>query len=234
MISVINDSIANINEVTFSVTNSVTDAFSQSIFDTIDTLNNHSDITASALEDLENIIILDSKDSDIADKFSATEDKFHKHAQDAYGFVSKKDNAIVIVEENHRRKDASLEGSIEHQGADTTAHEIGHLIDDELSSTDEFKQAYFADLKAIETMLEDENAQINGHNLREMIFYLRHYVDGVNFEDGISEEDITRTGLRENFAECFSTIVDEHPSEINEIYSTLFKNTMAKTQALIV
>ena len=67
-----------------------------------------------------------------------------------------------------------------------------------------------------------------------MLYYLRHYVDGVNFEDGISEEDITRTGLRENFAECFSTIVDEHPSEINSIYSELFKNTMEQTRKLIV
>ncbi len=234
MINAINNSIANINQITFSVTNGVTDAFSQSIFDTIDTLSEHSDVTKGALEQLNNIIILENQNSDISDEFSSTEDKFQKYAKDAYGFVSKDDNAIVIVEENHQRKDVSLEGSIENQGADTTAHEIGHLIDKELSTTDEFKQAYMADLMAIEAMLQDPNAKINGHDLREMIFYLRHYVDGVNFEDGISEEDITRTGLRENFAECFSTIVDEHPSEINEIYSTLFKNTMAQTQTLIV
>lgn len=230
------DNIANINNPKniFNVSNGVTDAFSQSIFDTVDALGKYSDKTAEALNSVKNIIILEDKNSDISDNFQATEEKFHKHAQDAYGFVSKEDNAIVIVQDNHQRKDVSLEGSIEQQGADTFNHEIGHIIDKELSTTDEFKKAYLADLKVIEEMLEDENAQINGRDLRETLHYLKHYVDGVNFEDGISEEDITRTGLRENFAECFSTIVDENPSEINEIYSTLFKNTMAQTQALIV
>ena len=233
MVNAINNT-ANRNQFTFSISNGVTDAFSEGICDTVDMLSQYSDVTRNALGNLDNIIILESKDSDISDEFSATENKFHKYALDAYGFVSKDDNAIVIVEENHGRKDVSLEGSRTNQGADTAAHEIGHLIDNELSSTEEFKQAYLADLEAIEAMLQNPNAQIKGHDLREIIFYLRHYVDGVNFEDGISEEDITRTGLRENFAECFSTIVDEHPSEINEIYSTLFKNTMAQTQALIV
>ncbi len=233
MINATNNS-ANINKFTFSITNGVTDAFSESICDTVDMLSQYSDVTRGALSDLDNIIILKGKGSDIADEFSATEDKFQKYALDAYGFVSKDDDAIVIVEDNHYRKNANLEGNLENQGSDTIAHEIGHLVDDELSTTEEFQQAYLMDLQAIEELLQDPNAQINGHNLREIIFYLRHYVDGVNFEDGISEEDITRTGLRENFAECFSTIVDENPSEINEIYSTLFKNTMAQTQALIV
>ena len=230
------DNIANINNPKniFNVSNGVTDAFSQSIFSTVDSLGKYSDITADATNSVEHVIILENKNSDISDEFQATEDKFHKCALDAYGFVSKEDNAIVIVQDNHQRKDVSLEGSIEQQGADTFNHEIGHIIDKELSTTDEFKQAYLADLKVIEEMLEDENAQINGRDLRETLHYLKHYVDGVNFEDGISEEDITRTGLREIFAECFSTIVDENPSEINEIYSTLFKNTMAQTQALIV
>ncbi len=233
MVNAINKT-ANINQFTFSITNGVTDAFSQGICDTVDMLSQYSDVTKGALSNLDNIIILESKNSDISDEFSATEDKFHKYALDAYGFVSKDDSAIVIVEDNHGRKDPRLEGCIKNQGADTAAHEIGHLIDNELSSTEEFKQAYLADLQAIDEMLQNPNAKINEHDLREMIFYLRHYVDGVNFEDGISEEDVTRTGLRENFAECFSTIVDEHPSEINDIYSTLFKNTMAQTQALIV
>ncbi len=221
-------------EHTFYVSDNVTDAFSQSIFSTMETIGGYSDKTKAAVESLDNVIILKSKNSNISDEFTATEDKFNKYAKDAYGFVSKDDNAVAIVEENHARKNAQLEGSLEHQGADTVAHEVGHLVDDELSTTDEFKQAYLADLQEIEAMLQGENAQVNGHDLRETLVYLKHYMEGVNFEDGISEDDITRTGLRENFAECFSTIVDENPSEINEIYSTLFKNTMAQTQALIV
>ncbi len=235
MINPIRD-IVNISrpEFIFEVSEGVTDVFSQSIFDTLETIGGYSNTTQSALDSLDNIIILENKDSDISDNFSSTEEKFNNYALDAYGFVSRDDNAIVIVEGNHARKNVELEGSLEHQGADTVAHEIGHLVDDELSITPEFKKAYLADLLAIEAMLQDENAKINGHDLREMLVYLKHYMEGVNFEDGISEEDITRTGLRENFAECFSTIVDENPSEINVIYSTLFKNTMTQTQALIV
>ena len=79
MVSAINNT-ANINQFTFSISNGVTDAFSQGICDTVDMLNQYSDVTRGALSDLDNIIILESKDSDISDEFSATEDKFHKYA----------------------------------------------------------------------------------------------------------------------------------------------------------
>ena len=208
--------------------------FANSVLASALNLNNFSSVTKSAVEDLGNIIVLKDKNSAISDEFASTRDKFTNYASDAYGFVSRKDNAIVIVEDNHLRKDTTLEGSLEEQAADTFAHEIGHVIDKELSTTEEFRNAFLKDLEVIHTMLIDPNAQIEGENLRESLFYLKHYVDGVNFEDGISEEDITRTGLRENFAECFSTIVDAHPSKINKIFSTLFTNTMEQTRAFIV
>ena len=212
----------------------VTTDFANSVLVSASNLNNYSSVTQAAMEDLENIIILKDKDSAISDEFASTRDKFVNYASEAYGFVSRGDNAIVIVEDNHHRKNVELEGSLEEQAADTFSHEIGHIIDKELSTTEEFRKAFLKDLEVIHTMLINPNAQIEGENLRESLFYLKHYVEGVNFEDGISEEDITRTGLRENFAECFSTIVDTNPSKINKIFSTLFTNTMEQTRAFIV
>ena len=217
-----------------TVSNGVDSEFAQSIFSTISEIKNISDVIASAVDSFENVIVLKDKSADIPEEYFSTQEKFNKYAQDAYGFVSKDDSAIVIVQDNHMRKDVELEGDLYSQGADTIAHEIGHLVDDELSTTNAFKQAYLADLKAIEQMLQTPDAEIFGKNLREMIFYLKHYVEGVNFEDGISEDDIVRAGLRENFAECFSTLVDSNPSKINQIFSTLFCNTMAQTASLIV
>ena len=212
----------------------VTTDFANSVLVSASNLNNYSSVTQAAMEDLENILILKDKDSAISDEFASTRDKFINYASEAYGFVSRGDNAIVIVEDNHNRKNTELEGSLEEQAADTFSHEIGHIIDKELSTTEEFRKAFLKDLEVIHTMLINPNAQIEGENLRESLFYLKHYVEGVNFEDGISEEDITRTGLRENFAECFSTIVDTNPSKINKIFSTLFTNTMEQTRAFIV
>ena len=212
----------------------VTTDFANSVLVSASNLNNYSSVTQAAMEDLENIIILKDKDSAISDEFASTRDKFINYASEAYGFVSRGDNAIVIVEDNHNRKNTELEGSLEEQAADTFSHEIGHIIDKELSTTEEFRKAFLKDLEVIHTMLINPNAQIEGENLRESLFYLKHYVEGVNFEDGISEEDITRTGLRENFAECFSTIVDTNPSKINKIFSTLFTNTMEQTRSFIV
>ena len=208
--------------------------FESSVFSCVDNLKSFSDTTKKALSNYDSIIILKNKKSDIPDDFSATEKKFVNYASDSYGFVSHNDKAIVIVEENHHRKDTRLEGNIIDQAADTFAHELGHVIDKELSTSAAFKNAYLRDLENIYILLDDPDTLIEGEKLRESLFYLKHYVDGVNFEDGISEEDITRTGLRENFAECFSTIVDMSPSKINKIFSTLFPNTMAQTMAFIV
>ena len=168
------------------------------------------------------------------EEFKKTETKFHKYAEDAYGFVSKADNAIVLVEKNHGRKNAALEGTIAEQAEDTFTHETGHLIDDEYSTTDAFKQAYLRDLKNIDGLLDDPNSKICGEDTLEMVNYLHHYMEGVNFQDGIDESDITREGLRENFAECFSTLADSHPTKINEIYAALFPNTMKTTLEFVI
>ena len=216
------------------VSEGVNTDFANNVFSTALNLATLSSVTEKAIDSLEKIFILKDKNSTISDEFEATRDKFINYASDSYGFVSHKDNAIVIVEDNHQRKITELEGSLEEQAADTFAHELGHIIDKDLSTTEEFRNAFLKDLKAIHTLLINPNAQIEGENLRESLFYLKHYVEGVNFEDGISEDDITRTGLRENFAECFSTIVDLHPSKINKIFATLFTYAMEQTRAFIV
>ena len=216
------------------VSNGVSSDFANSVLSSAANLGAFSSVTDAALAEIGNIIILKDKNSAISDEFTSTRDKFINYASEAYGFVSRGDDAIVIVEDNHQRKNTKLEGSIEEQAADTFAHEIGHVIDKELSTTEEFRNAFLKDLQAIHSMLINPNPQIEDENLRESLFYLKHYVEGVNFEDGISEDDITRTGLRENFAECFSTIIDPNPSKINKIFSTLFTNTMEQTRAFIV
>lgn len=222
-------------EINTYVSDGVNNDFEESIFSCAENLKGFSDVAKSAMDEIDNIIILKNKNSTLPSEFSATENKFIKYASDSYGFVSRKDAAIVVIQDNHNRKNIELEGSLEEQAADTFAHEVGHIIDKELSTTEEFKKAYLADLKNIHSILqENPNQEIYGENLKEILTYLEHYIDGVNFEDGISEDDITRTGLRENFSECFSTIVDTNPSKINGIFSTLFTNTMAQTRAFIV
>lgn len=230
----ISSSSGTISEYNVTVSGKSNEAFNDNIFRTIDRIGQYSETTANAIDDFSNVIILKDKTSEIPEEYFSTAEKLDKYASEAYGFVSKDDSAIVIIQDNHQRKNVALEGNIEEQGADTIAHEIGHLVDDELSTTDSFKKAYLTDLKRIEKMLSTENASICGEDLKTTLIYLKHYMESVNFEDGISEDDITRTGLRENFAECFSTIMDENPTKINEIYSTLFPNTMAQTRALIV
>ena len=230
----ISSSSGTISEYNVTVSGKSNEAFNDNIFRTIDRIGQYSETTANAIDDFSNVIILKDKTSEIPEEYFSTAEKLDKYASDAYGFVSKDDSAIVIIQDNHQRKNVALEGNIEEQGADTIAHEIGHLVDDELSTTDSFKKAYLTDLKRIEKMLSTENASICGEDLKTTLIYLKHYMESVNFEDGISEDDITRTGLRENFAECFSTIMDENPTKINKIYSTLFQNTMAQTRALIV
>ncbi len=207
--------------------------FANSIFNSYENMRQYSPKVLQALAKIDNIIILKDKNSEIPDEFSKTNEKFQNCALDAFGFISRRDKAIVVVEDNHERKNAELEGSVLLQGEDTVTHEVGHLVDNELSSTDTFKQAYLADLKNIYSMLQQDDAKVCGENVKEMMAYLKHYVEGVNFEDGIDESDITREGLRENFAECFSTIVDSNPAKINEIYSSLFPNTMKTTKEFI-
>ncbi len=206
------------------VSDGVSHEFAQSIIDGVKNLEQYSPIANKAVTSLDNIIILKDKNSILPNDFSYTDKKFHSVAEDAYGFVSKKDNAIVIIQDNHLRKNGSLEGDILSQGADTLTHEIGHIVDNELSVTEEYKKAYYTDLKNIEKAMNNPNAEINGKKLSDMTEYLRHYTEGADFSDGIDEKDVTREGVRENFAECFSNIVDTDKSEINEIYLSLFPN----------
>ncbi|MBQ9246788.1 hypothetical protein IJ182_11050 [bacterium] len=211
----------------------VSEEFEKNIFQSIENLTKFSSASNQAISNFDNVIILKNADSDMPDSFTRTQEKLDKYARDAFGFVSKSERAIVLVEDNHKRKNTRLEGDVVSQGGDTITHEIGHLLDKEYSTTNEFKEAYLQDLKAIHSMLQDENAEVCGENLEEMIVYLKHYIEGVNFEDGIDETDITREGLRENFAECFSTLADSNPTKINEIYSTLFPHTMEVTRQFV-
>lgn len=212
----------------------VDSAFGKNVSDTIQRLQAFSPKTRAAISKIDNVIILKNSNSQMPDGFEKTKDKLEKYALDAYGFVSKPDRAIVLNQENHYRKDTSLEGSYQEQAADTASHELGHLVDDEYSTSDKFKSAYFMDLKNIEKMLKEGEKEIQGHNLDEMLEYLKHYIEGADFSDGIDENDITREGLRENFAECFSTIMDANPSEINSVYAALFPNTMRETLNFVI
>ena len=215
------------------VANGVSKEFEENVFQSIEALENFSPFAREAISNFDNIIILKDKDSQMPDTFTKTKNKFENYALDAFGFVSKSEKAIVLVQDNHNRKNAALEGNVASQGGDTITHEIGHLIDKELSSTDEFKAAYMNDLKNLYTLLQDDNSEVCGENLKDMMVYLKHYVEGVNFEDGIDETDVTREGLRENFAECFSTLADSNPTKINEIYASLFPSTMAVTREFV-
>ena len=219
--------------VNFYAAEGVDKKFRENICETLQKLSIFSPSVQNALTNLENIIILKDSASYIPENFSATKTKLNQYASDAYGFVSKPDSAIVINEQNHQRKDVLLEGNVQTQASDTLSHEIGHLIDKEYSKSQSFQQAYLQDLKDIEEKL-NKNRQVKSRDLKEMLVYLKHYMEGVDFSDGIDEKDITKEGLRENFAECFSTIVDENPSEINDIFVSLFPHTMKQTLDFVI
>ncbi len=218
---------------TLHISDGVSSECSDSIFSGLQTMSRYSENVSNALSQIDDVIILKSKESKIPTQFKKTKEKFEKFALDAFGFVSKKENAIVLVQENHNRKRVELEGDVVSQGEDTLTHEVGHLVDKELSTGKKFKKAYLSDLKQIYSLLQNGNAKVCGENLNDMLEYLKHYTEGVDFSDGIDGDDITREGLRENFAECFSTIVDSHPTKINKIFSALFPNTMQATRGLI-
>ena len=220
--------------INFYAAGCVSDAFKDCAIGCIGKLEDFSAKAQQAISELHNIIVLDNSETLLPSGFDETQKKLDKYASDAYGFVSRKDKAIVLNEQNHNRKDVSLEGTIESQAADTISHEIGHLIDKDFSTSDSFKEAYLKDLKSIEEKLLNGETQIGNQNLNEMLIYLKHYMEGADFSDGIDEKDITREGLRENFAECFSTIIDENPSEINSIYAELFPNTMKETLNFVI
>lgn len=150
-------------------------------------------------------------------------------AKDAYGFYSKKAKTFVLVESNHKRKDKNLEGSISEQGADTLTHEFGHLVGNKNSESQEFRNAYLTDLKAINEKLKENPSQKIGNSdmsYKEALSYFDHYMEGTDFSDGIDEKDITARGARENYAEAFSIVNDQNENYSNEIFKELFPNTV--------
>lgn len=223
---------SNLSNKNAYIDKNVDSRFSSSVSKSIDSLRSMGPRVNAALSKFDNIIILENADSKIPEKFSATNKKLQACARDAFGFVSRKDKAIVLIQDNHARKDATIEGDIFSQGADTLSHEVGHLLDEELSSTDEFVSAYAHDLCVIEKAIKEGCETIHGRDLQEVLTYLKHYTEGADFSNGITEDDITREGLRENFAECFSTLVDSEASEINEIFADLFLNSISATKKL--
>lgn len=218
----------------YYVAQDVDSRFSSSVQESAQHVSCFSTKASNAVSKLDNVIILKDSKSEVPEGFERTDKKLHKHAEDAFGFVSKPDDAVVIIQDNHGRKDERLEGNIYSQGADTFSHEVGHLLDEEYSQTEAFQAAYLQDLMNIEAALKDPNSKVCGEDLREMLVYLKHYTEGADFSDGIDESDVTREGLRENFAECFSTMADSNPSKINQIYAALFPNTMATTREFVI
>lgn len=215
------------------VADGVDNKFKENTCETLNSISCFSKKAQKAVANLRNVIVLKDSMSVMPAKFARTKHKLNKHASDAYGFVCKTDKAIVINEHNHKRKDVSLEGSLESQVSDTLSHEIGHLIDKNYSTSPRFVNAYLKDLKNIEQMIKN-GEKVNSREVKDMVVYLKHYMEGADFSDGIDRRDVSREGLRENFAECFSTIVDEKPSEINDIFKALFPNTMAQTLNFVI
>ncbi|MBR3604607.1 MAG: hypothetical protein IKL52_01095 [Candidatus Gastranaerophilales bacterium] len=183
------------------------------------------------------IILKDIKDVEkIKEEYQALAQYLEGDASIAYGIYSKKDDAICIIQDNHKRKEEKYEGNIAEQGADTLTHEFAHLLDDGLSQTSHFENAFLEDLKELEKNLtQNPYAKIGKSDMSYLDAkeYFKHYIEGVDFTDGISSKDITKRGARENFAESYSTIFDENPSEVNGIYASIFSNSINATRALI-
>ena len=198
-------------------------------------INQYADL-AGKNKTVKNVVILSSPDLSEVDEMKELDNKsketikdyIQNGAEDAYGFYTKKSDTIVIIQSNHNRKEEKYEGTLEEQGADTMLHEYAHLLDTNISSSKEYKQAYLADLKSIEEQLkQNPDAKIGNSDMtyREAMIYFDHYYEGADFSDGIDENDVTRRGLRENFAESYATVFDNCKSDVNAIYKALFPNT---------
>ena len=188
---------------------------------------------------VKNIIILDSP-TDI--KKMSNDNKrvsrfLNGKGRIAFGLHTRKDDTICIIQSNHLRKNEAYEGDLETQGADTLTHEFGHSLDKKLSTSEEFKAAYLLDLLEFERNLsENPDEKIAGSDMsyKEARQYFRHYLRGVNFSDGIDRRDLTRRGLRENFAESFSIVFDSSKSEVNDIYTSIFSNSVETVENMFV
>ena len=185
-----------------------------------------------------NVIVLSSPDVSEIEEIKELDDKtkavitdyIEGGASDAYGFYSKKADSIIIIQSNHGRKETKYEGELAEQGADTMLHEYAHLLDTNISSSEAYKEAYYNDLKEIERHLkENPDEKIAGSDMtyRDAMVYFDHYYEGADFSDGITKDDVTRRGLRENFAESYATVCDNCESGVNAIYSELFPNSTA-------
>ena len=217
------------DDTSIFVSDSVDSQFAQNVMEQYTDLSRNN-------KKVRNVIVLSSPDTKEVEEIKELDDKdkavitdyIKDGASDAYGFYSKKSDSIVIIQSNHNRKETKYEGSLSEQGADTMLHEYGHLLDTNISSSKKFKQAYYEDLKGIEKQLKtNPNAKIAGSDMtyKEAMVYFDHYYEGADFSDGIDKSDVTRRGLRENFAESYATVKDNKRSQVNEIYSTLFPHT---------
>ncbi len=149
----------------------------------------------------------------------------------AYGVYDKKDKAICLIQDNHKRKDFKYEGTIAEQGSDTLTHEFGHLIDKKYSKSKSFKNAYRTDLEEFARNLEenpDRKIANSDMTYKEAKDYFKHYIEGAYFSDGIDNSDVTKTGRREQWAEAFSIAFDQSENKANAIHKALFKNTYNK------
>lgn len=210
----------------------VSDGFADSITRKYNELSEKYDI-----DEVENIIILSNSDADKIKEFSGIDitdknlltDYVSGEAKDSFGFYSKKAKTFVFMERNHETKDKKLEGSLEEQAADTLSHEFGHLFGNENSKSDEFRSAYMSDLEAIYEQLilnPDEKVGESDMTYKEAVEYFAHYMEGVDFSDGIDEKDITDKGAKENYAEAFSIINDTEYNASNHIFETLFEHSI--------
>lgn len=180
---------------------------------------------------VKNILIL-NKPSDIK-KMAEEHRKISRFLQGkgkiAFGLHTKKDDTICIIQSNHKRKDKDYEGDFDTQGADTLTHEFGHSVDNRYSRSEDFKTAFLADLLEFErNLLVNPNEKIEGSDMtyKEAKEYFKHYLEDVDFSNGIDKRDLSREGLRENFAESFSIAFDSSKSEVNDIYTSIFSNSV--------
>lgn len=176
------------------------------------------------------LVILESADDakDLADVCPNLSLRLRGPASIAYGIYDRRDKAICIIQNNHKRKDVQYEGDIAAQGSDTLTHEFGHLIDKGYSASKKFRKAYKKDLKKFEKNLRKnpfDNVGNSDMTYEEARFYFKHYMEGAHFFNGINKKDVTRRGLREQWAECFSIAFDSSENEANEIHKELFGNS---------
>jgi|GEM_PF-4210267 len=193
------------------------------------TLEKFPKVRAAATK-IDNVIVLENSKAPIDSSLVKTREYLDGDAADARGLASNAERTLVVIYENHKKKPAALEGALVTQGGDTVNHELGHFAGNKLSQTAKFKKAYVSDLKVAAAALRSAP---DNSELKSKLEYLKHYTQGADFSTPISEKDVTSRGLKEMFAECFSMIADDHPSEINKVFRELFPNSMQAAFELV-